>query len=122
VILVLPFHSGFFKLYNLGRIGFGYYSTVGSIDIPGGGMREYPSAIRLRARGRMAVHTIWDHLTWPVAGTIDDVPWCAEAISPEGMTAVICRDVKDARAIAVEVCGGDQGLERSPAAQNCLQR
>ncbi|HLK80855.1 MAG TPA: aminoglycoside phosphotransferase family protein [Xanthobacteraceae bacterium] len=65
--------------------------------------------IRFRARGRMAIHTIWDHLTRPTAEIVDDVPWCAEAISPEWVTAVLCRDVKDARAIAVEICDGDQG-------------
>ncbi len=57
----------------------------------------------------MAIHTIWDHLTRPTAETIDDVPWCAEAISPEWLTAVLCRDIRDARAIAVEICDGDQG-------------
>ena len=57
----------------------------------------------------MAVHTIWDHLTRPIATTFDDVPWCAEAISPEWITAVVCRDVPGARAVSVEVCGGDQG-------------
>jgi len=57
----------------------------------------------------MAVHTIWDHITRPIARTIDDIPWCAEAISPEWMTAVMCCNVKGARAVSVEVCGGDQG-------------
>jgi len=57
----------------------------------------------------MAVNTIWDHLTRPIARSIDDVPWCAEAISPEWMTAVICRNVRGAQAVSVEVCGGDQG-------------
>jgi hypothetical protein len=31
----------------------------------------------------MAVHTIWVDLTRPIAKTIDDVPWCAEVISPQ---------------------------------------
>jgi hypothetical protein len=57
----------------------------------------------------MAIHTIWDHITRPIARTIDDVPWCAEAISPEWMTAVMCRSVKGAQVLSVEVCGGDQG-------------
>jgi hypothetical protein len=57
----------------------------------------------------MAVHTIWDYITRPIAKSIDDVPWCAEAISPDWMTAVMCRNVKDARAMSVEIRGGDQG-------------
>jgi Phosphotransferase enzyme family len=57
----------------------------------------------------MAVHTIWDYLTRPIAKTIDDVPWCAEAISSDWLTAVLCRGIPDARVTSVEICGGDQG-------------
>ncbi len=70
---------------------------------------SHPTRVRFRARGRMAVHTIWDHITRPIARTIEDVPWCAEAISADWMTAVMCRDSKGAQAVSVEVCGGDQG-------------
>jgi hypothetical protein len=65
--------------------------------------------VHFRARGRMAVHTIWDHITRPIARTMDEVPWSAEAISADWMTAVMCRDIKGAEAVSVEVCGGDQG-------------
>jgi hypothetical protein len=65
--------------------------------------------VQFRARGRMAVNTIWDYLTRPLARSIEDVPWCAEAISADWMTAVMCRDVKGAGVVSVEVCGGDQG-------------
>ena len=68
-----------------------------------------PAGIHFRARGRMAVQTIWDYITRPIAKTIDDVPWCAEAISPEWMTAVLCGGAEGARAVSVEICGGDQG-------------
>jgi hypothetical protein len=57
----------------------------------------------------MAVHTIWDHITRPIVKTIDDVPWCAEAISPEWLTAVLCGAVPGARVVSVEISGGDQG-------------
>jgi hypothetical protein len=57
----------------------------------------------------MAVHTIWDYITRPIARTIDDVPWCAEAISPEWLSAVLCGGVEGARVVSVEICGGDQG-------------
>src|SRR5215467_1483437 len=67
------------------------------------------AGVHFRARGRMAVHTIWDYLTRPIAKTVDDVPWRAEAISPEWLTDVLCRDIKGARVLTVEICGGDQG-------------
>jgi hypothetical protein len=67
------------------------------------------TSVHFRARGRMAVHTIWDYITRPIAKTIDDVPWCAEAISPDWLTAVLCGDVSGARVVKVEICGGDQG-------------
>jgi hypothetical protein len=57
----------------------------------------------------MAVHTIWDYITRPIAETTDDVPWCAEAISSEWLTSVLCPGTKGARVISVEICGGDQG-------------
>jgi Phosphotransferase enzyme family len=65
--------------------------------------------VHFRARGRMAVHTIWDYITRPIAKTIDDVPWCAEAISSEWLTAVLCHGIQGARVTSVEICGGDQG-------------
>jgi thiamine kinase-like enzyme len=67
------------------------------------------SGIHFRARGRMAIHTIWDHITRPIAETIDDVPWSAEAISSDWLTAVLCGGIPGARVTAVEICGGDQG-------------
>jgi len=70
---------------------------------------SHPTGVHFRARGRMAVHTIWDYITRPIAKTIDDVPWCAEAISPDWLTAVLCGRVKGARVVSVEICGGDQG-------------
>jgi hypothetical protein len=57
----------------------------------------------------MAVHTIWDYIVRPLAKTINDVPWSAEAITPDWLTAVMCGSVKGAKVVAVEVSGGDQG-------------
>ena len=70
---------------------------------------SHSTDVHFRARGRMAVHTIWDHITRPIARTIDDVPWCAEAASAEWMTAIVCPNVPGAKAVSVQVCGGDQG-------------
>jgi phosphotransferase family enzyme len=67
------------------------------------------AGVHFRARGRMALHTIWDYITQPIARTIGDVPWCAEAISPDWLTDVLCGKVKGARVVAVEIRGGDQG-------------
>ena len=67
------------------------------------------AGVQFRARGRMAVHTIWDYFTHPIAKTIDDVPWCAEAISADWLTAVLCRGIQGARVTSVEIRGGDQG-------------
>jgi hypothetical protein len=67
------------------------------------------SGAHFRARGRMAVHTIWDHITRPIANTMEDVPWSAEAISSDWLTAVLCSGIPGARVTSVEICGGDQG-------------
>ena len=67
------------------------------------------AGVQFRARGRMAVHTIWDYFTHPIARTIDDVPWCAEAISADWLTAVLCRGIQGALVTSVEIRGGDQG-------------
>ena len=66
-------------------------------------------SVHFRARGRMAIHTIWDHIVRPMAETIDDVPWSAEAISSGWLTAILCGGVPGARVTSVEILGGDQG-------------
>src|SRR3984893_10168430 len=68
-----------------------------------------PAGIHFRARGRMAVHTILAYIPRRIDKTINDVPWCAEAISPGWHTAVLCSDARGARVVTVEICGGDQG-------------
>jgi hypothetical protein len=37
----------------------------------------------LRTRARVAAHVVWDHLADPPARTADEVPWRAEAITPD---------------------------------------
>lgn len=63
----------------------------------------------LRTRARVGAHVVWDHLTQPPAVKASDVPWCAEAVTPEWLTAVLFRGAPDAAVTAVEVGGGSSG-------------
>ncbi len=63
----------------------------------------------LRTRARIGAHVVWDGLTRPLARAVADVPWCAEAISPEWLTGILCRDRPDAHVVSVAVRGGHQG-------------
>ncbi len=63
----------------------------------------------MRTRARISAHVVWDTLTRPPARTIDDVPWSAEAITPEWLRAVMCRTHPAARASRIDVSGGHEG-------------
>lgn len=63
----------------------------------------------LRTRARIGAHVVWDHLTRPWATAPGDVPWCAEAVTPEWLTAILCKDHPGAEVVAVEVDGGSSG-------------
>jgi hypothetical protein len=63
----------------------------------------------LRTRARIGAHVIWDALTRPPARERGDVPWSAEAITPEWITAVMSDPQSDARALRVHASGGHQG-------------
>jgi hypothetical protein len=63
----------------------------------------------LRTRARVAAHVLWDALVDPPARAAQEVPWRAEAITPEWITAILARDVPGARALEVEVSGGHSG-------------
>ncbi|MCC6918761.1 MAG: aminoglycoside phosphotransferase family protein [Alphaproteobacteria bacterium] len=63
----------------------------------------------LRTRARIGAHVVWDHLTQPKAVTGGDVPWCAEAITPEWLTAMLCRESPGAAVTGVAVAGGSSG-------------
>lgn len=66
-------------------------------------------APRLRTRARIAAHVVWDHQTRPIASAPDDVPWRADAVSIQWLTAVLCRDVPGARVESFVVSGGHDG-------------
>lgn len=63
----------------------------------------------LRTRARIAAHVVWDALVDPPARAPTEVPWRAEAITPEWITAVMARGAPGAPALGVEVSGGHAG-------------
>lgn len=63
----------------------------------------------LRTRARIAAHVVWDHVLRPPAVAAQDVPWCAEAVTPAWLTAALCRDHPGAEVVSVEVDGGSEG-------------
>lgn len=63
----------------------------------------------LRTRARVAAHVVWDHLVDPPARSGDEVPWRAEAITPEWITAHMAAGTPGARALAVAASGGHAG-------------
>jgi len=63
----------------------------------------------LRTRARIGAHVVWDHLTQPRAVKATDVPWCAEAITPQWLTEMLCSHIPDAAVTGVAVAGGSSG-------------
>jgi hypothetical protein len=63
----------------------------------------------LRTRARISAHVVWDSLVRPAAREKAEVPWCAEAITPEWITAVMAERAPGARALEVAVGGGHAG-------------
>ncbi len=63
----------------------------------------------MRTRARIGAHVVWDTLTRPPARVAEDVPWSAEAITPEWLTAVVARGRAGARVVELEVGGGHEG-------------
>lgn len=57
----------------------------------------------LRTRGRISAHVLWDLMVQPPAVLATDVPWCAEAITPEWLTNTVCRNVPGAKVIGIEI-------------------
>lgn len=56
-----------------------------------------------------------ERVTRPRARTIDDVPISGETLTPEWLTAVLCRDVPGAEVTALEVAGGSTGTSTRTA-------
>jgi hypothetical protein len=63
------------------------------------------SSWKFRTRTRYAAHSVWDGLTDPALTGVDDVPWRVEAVTPEWLTAQLCRDHPEAHVESVQVRG-----------------
>ncbi len=63
----------------------------------------------LRTRARLSAHVVWDHLTRPIARDAKDIPWCAEAVSAEWLTPILCQSHPGAAVVGVQVDGGSAG-------------
>ena len=62
----------------------------------------------LRMRSQLAAHALWDQLVRPSATLASDVPWCAEAITPDWITAALAQG-RSAQAERITITGGDSG-------------
>lgn len=62
----------------------------------------------LRTRARISAYVVWDHIVQPRARE-GEVPWCAEAISAEWLTGVLCAGRPGVRVAAVQAEGGSEG-------------
>jgi hypothetical protein len=63
----------------------------------------------ISSRARISAHTIRDHLNNPACVKVTDVPWCAEAISAQWLTPILCKDSPGAEVIAVHVEDASSG-------------
>lgn len=67
---------------------------------------------KLWLMGRSATvggHMLREAITRPRARTIDDVPISGETITPEWLTAVLCRDVPEAEVLSFDTANGSHG-------------
>jgi hypothetical protein len=64
---------------------------------------------KLRGRARVAANTIWDHFSRPTARKPEDIPWCADAVSAEWLTPILCSGHPGAEVTSVQVDGGSSG-------------
>ncbi len=65
--------------------------------------------MELGSRARLSAHTLRDHLLNPVCRTSDEVPWCAEALTPEWLTRVLCDKTPGAAISRVTVSTASTG-------------
>ena len=67
------------------------------------------ATIELGSRARLSAHTLRDHFLNPLCRNPQEVPWCAEALTPEWLTPVLCKDVSEARVIGISVEAASSG-------------
>lgn len=57
----------------------------------------------------VGAHLLGEKIVRPKARSIDDVPVSGETITPEWLTAVLCRDVEGAEVLSFDTANGSQG-------------
>ena len=67
------------------------------------------NSVVISSRARISAHTIRDHLNNSACEKVTDVPWCAEAISAQWLTPILCKDSPDAEVITVNVEDASSG-------------
>jgi len=70
---------------------------------------EVDKPLALRTRARISAHVVWDHLVQPRALEAEDVPWSADALTPEWLSRILCEAHPGARVVALDVGEGSQG-------------
>lgn len=67
------------------------------------------ATLELGSRARLSAHTLRDHLLNPACREPGDVPWRAEAVTPEWLTPVLCKDVPGARVTSLGIEAASSG-------------
>ncbi|WP_433734295.1 aminoglycoside phosphotransferase family protein [Nocardia sp. CA-129566] len=57
----------------------------------------------------VGAHLLGEKITRPKARSVDDVPVSGEEVTPEWLTAVLCRDVADAEVLSFDTSNGSRG-------------
>ncbi|MFI6957943.1 aminoglycoside phosphotransferase family protein [Nocardia sp. NPDC050408] len=71
----------------------------------------------LRRSATVSAHILGEKVTRPKARSIEDVPVSGEEITPEWLTAVLCRDVPDAEVLSFDTSNGSRGTSTRVAIQ-----
>jgi hypothetical protein len=69
----------------------------------------FPDVVLRGTRARISAHVVWDYLVRPIPTELEEVPWCAEALSVEWLTALLCANFPRARVVSFNVSGGHEG-------------
>lgn len=65
--------------------------------------------VELGSRARISAHTLRDHLSDPPCIHPADVPWDAQAITPQWLTPILCAGITEAAVVRVQVEAASAG-------------
>ena len=65
--------------------------------------------VELGSRARISAHTLRDHLSDPPCIHPTDVPWDAQAITPQWLTPILCAGIAEATVVRVQVEAASSG-------------